>query len=190
MTTLPITEKSRVEGWNTIITTAINNGYPKQMIYNLRRKQTNRITHKEMHEREKPKKLITFTFYSPAKRRIKNLFKDTNIKTAFRTTNTIQLSTRKSNQTNPSGMYKIQCNTCNKTYTGQTGRSISTRYKEHIRYIKYNNPQSAYAIHILQNKHEYGLEKETLQLVKRCTKGTRMSCWENFYIQMHHIHGT
>ena len=121
MTTLPITEKSRVEEWNTIITTAINNGYPKQMIYNLRRKLTNRITHKEMHEREKQKKKrITFTFYSPAIRRITNLFKDTNIKIAFRTTNSIQqqLSTRKSNQ---SGIYKIQCNTCNKTYIGQTG---------------------------------------------------------------------
>jgi len=122
MTTLPITEKSRLEEWNTIITIAINNGYPKQMIHDLRRKLTNRMTHKEMHEREKPKKWITFTFYSPAIRRITNLFKDTNIKIAFRTKNTIQqLYTRKSNQTNPSGLYKIQCNTCNKTYIGQTG---------------------------------------------------------------------
>jgi len=159
---------------------------------NRRRKLTNRMTHKEMHEREKPKKWITFTFYSPVIRRITNLFKDTNIKIAFRTTNTIQqqLSTRKSNQTNPSDIYKIQCNNCNKTYIGQTGGSISTRFKEHIRYIKYNNPQSAYAIHTLQNKHEYGPEKETLQLVKQCIKGTRMSCWENSYIQMHHIRGT
>jgi len=66
MTTLPITENSRVVEWNTIITTAINNGYPKQMMYNLRRKLTNTMTHKEIHKREKQKnKKITFTFYSP-----------------------------------------------------------------------------------------------------------------------------
>jgi len=126
-------------------------------------------------------------------RRITNLFKGTNINIAFRT-NTIQqqLSRENSNRTNPSGIYeyKLLCNTCNMVYIGQTGRSISISYKEHITYIRYNNPQSAYAIHILQNKHEYGPEKETLQLLKSCPKGTRMSCWENLYIQTHHSHGT
>jgi len=74
-------------------------------------------------------------------------------------------------------------------YIGQSGSSINTRYKEHIRYIRYNNPQSAYAMHILQNKHEYGPAKDTLQLLKVCPKGTRMSCWENFYMQTFHNHG-
>jgi hypothetical protein len=30
--------------------------------------------------------------------------------------------------------------TCNKKYVGQTSRSLNLRYKEHVRYIKYNNP--------------------------------------------------
>ena len=61
---------------------------------------------------------------------------------------------------------------------------------KHIRYIISNNPQSAYAMHILQNRHEYGPAIETLQLIKACTKGTRMSCWENLYMQTFHNHGT
>jgi len=125
-------------------------------------------------------------------RRITNLFKDTNIIIAFKTTNTIQqqLSKENTNRTNPNGIYKLQCNTCNRVYIGQAGRSINIRYKEHIRYIKYNNPQSAYAAHILQNRHEYGPQEETLQLLKHCHKGTRMTCWENLYTQTHYIHGT
>jgi len=75
-------------------------------------------------------------------------------------------------------------------YIGQTDSSINIRYKEHMRYIKYNNPQSAYAAHILQNRHECGPQQETLQLLKHCHKGTRMTCWENLYIQTHYIHGT
>ena len=37
-------------------------------------------------------------------------------------------------------------------YLGQTSRNLKTCYNEHIRYIKSNNPQSAYAQHILNNR--------------------------------------
>jgi len=72
------------------------------------------------------------------------------------------------NYTNPSRIYELKCNTCNKAYVGQTGRSIGIRHKEHISYIRTNNPQSAYAMHILQNRHEYGKIENTLQLLKTC----------------------
>ena len=138
------------------------------------------------------KKWIIFTYYSPQFRRITNLFKNTNTHIAFRTTNTIQqqLNTGKANLTNPNGIYKLQCMTCNKLYIGQTSGSISTRYKEHIRYVKYNNPQSAYAMHILNNRHEFGPETEILKLLKHCTEGSKMNVWENLFIQEHHIRGT
>jgi len=63
---------------------------------------------------------------------------------------------------NPSGVYEIKCNTCSKNYVGQSGRPIATRHKENIRYIKTNNPVSAYATHILNNRHEYGTANDTL----------------------------
>ena len=69
---------------------------------------------------------------------------------------------------------------------GQTGRSINIRHKEHIRYIKTNNPHSAYALHILNNRHEYGPLDETMQMIKTCTKGSYMNCWEIMYIQEYH----
>ena len=38
MYTLPINEKARKEEWNAIVTMAINNGYPKHIIHNIREK--------------------------------------------------------------------------------------------------------------------------------------------------------
>jgi hypothetical protein len=62
---------------------------------------------------------------------------DNNFKmTAFRTINTIQQLTEKQNYNNPSGIYKLTCNTCNGVYVGQSGRPINIRYKEHIKIYK------------------------------------------------------
>jgi hypothetical protein len=101
------------------------------------------------------------------------MFKNTNVKIAFKATNTImQQLTRKTKNDNPAEVYRIKCNTCNRAYVGQTGRDVTTRYKEHIRYIKYNNPVSAYSMHILNNRHEYGTQASALKLIKHCRKGS------------------
>jgi hypothetical protein len=71
-------------------------------------------------------------------------------------------------------------------YVGESGRAINVRYKEHIRYIRTNNPKSAYSTHILNNRHEYGKAEDTLQLLQACRKGSRMDCWETLYIQAMH----
>jgi len=188
MITLSISQANRNMEWATIISTAKNNGFPENIIRNLRtklalKKQKQKPTTKELNQ-----KWVPFTFFGPAIRRIINLFKGSNIKIAFRTTNMIhkQLSKEPFNIQNPSGIYKLKCNTCNKIYVGQSGRAIDIRYKEQIRYVRTNNPQSAYAIHILQNRHEYGPSNNTLQLLKACTKGMRMNCWEAMYIQKFH----
>jgi len=83
----------------------------------------------------------------------------------------------------------MKCNTCNKVYVGKSGSTINVRHKEHVRYIRTNNPQSAYSLHILQNRHEYGPIVGTLQLLKTCSKGTHMNCWQTLYMQAFHQHG-
>ena len=67
---------------------------------------------------------------------------------------------------------------------GQSGRPITTRHKEHIRYIRSNNTTSVYATHILNNRHEYGTAENTLKLIHPCRKGQKMNNLENVYIQM------
>jgi hypothetical protein len=59
---------------------------------------------------------------------------------------------------------------------------LGIRHKEHTWYIKTNNPVSAYALHILNNRHEYGNAEQTTELVKPCNKGIKMNYWESFFI--------
>ena len=63
------------------------------------------------------KKWITFTYHSHLVRTVTNLFKQTNLNIAFKSTNTIyQQLPHNSNNTNPSGICKIKCNTCDMAY--------------------------------------------------------------------------
>jgi hypothetical protein len=99
------------------------------------------------------------------------LFKNTDINIAFNAGNTMyQQLAQKADNRNLSGIYAIKCNTCNKNYVRQSGRHITTKHKEHIRYIKTNNPASAYATHIMNNRHEYRTANDTLKLVQPCRK--------------------
>jgi hypothetical protein len=50
-------------------------------------------------------------------------------------------------------------------------------HKYHTNYIKTNNPVSAYALHILNNKHVYGNIEQTIELLKPCNKGVKMKNW-------------
>jgi len=51
-------------------------------------------------------------------------------------------------------------------------------------YITTDNPISAHALHIHNNKYEYGNPEQTLQLLNMCSKGKKMNCWESFYMQV------
>ena len=104
----------------------------------------------------------------------------------FKTPNTIlkmlQQETRTEKYNNKS-IYGIKFNTCDKWYVGQTAFDLTTRHKEHIRYIKENQTQSAYATHILSNNHEYGRITGTIKLLNICNKSTTMNCWKVLLIQ-------
>ena len=87
----------------------------------------------------------------------------------FRSSHTIAQLIRPHNTTthsptphDTSGVYSLACNTCKLAYVGQTSRTLHLRYQEHTRYIKNNNPQSAYALHILHNRPM----NETMTLLK------------------------
>ena len=54
------------------------------------------------------------------------------------------------------------------------------------RYIKTNNPQSAYAQHILHNQHEYGTITETMTLLQATKTESMLLPFEQFHIQSLH----
>jgi len=90
---------------------------------------------------------------------------------------------------NKSGIYALTCNTCKQAYIGQTSRNLKQRYQEHIRYIRNNDTQSAYALHILKNQHEYGPTNDTMTLLKHEQKTRMLIPYEQLFIQTYHRNG-
>jgi hypothetical protein len=141
--TMPITEQAVKQEWNKILKMAHNNGYPEQMVRKLKNKLTakKKQTVQTQPMQQHNKKWVTFTYHGPSVRKVTSLFKHTNLKIALRPTNTIyQQLSQKSNVTNRSGIYQLKCNMCKHSYIGQSDRPITTRYKEHLRYVKITIP--------------------------------------------------
>ena len=119
---------------------------------------------------------------------ITNLFRHTNVKISYKCSNTVAQLTKPTTSRNipphdKSGVYSLTCKTCNLSYVGQTSRNLKIRFQEHIRYIKTNSPQSAYAQYILQNRHEYGTLAEPIQ------QESMLLPSEQFHIQSLHQAG-
>jgi hypothetical protein len=79
-----------------------------------------------------------FTYFGKETRAIIKVLKNTNIKVAYANRNTIgKLLSKKHNphkdKYEHSGICQLTCPTCHMKYTGQTGKSFRTRFKEHLR---------------------------------------------------------
>jgi len=169
---------------------AQNNNFPEHFITNLKVQ----MKQQKVHQTQENKKWATFTYYSPKIRKLTNFFKHTKINTAFKNTNTIQQYTKprtidKNQDYNTSRIYKLTCNTCKMSYIGQTSRYLNQRYREHMRYIRNNDPQSAYAQHILQNLYEYGSITDTMSLLKPIHKMSMLIPYEQLFNQTFHHNG-
>jgi hypothetical protein len=160
MLSLPLSKERRTHEWKTIQNIARNNNFPNKLIANLKQQIQRNTTHQKSARKENINntKWTTFAYYSPKVRKITNLFKQMDIKIALKNNNTISqiLRPNATNSTpnyNKSGIYKLTCKTCQHVYVGQTSQNLK-RHQEHIRYIKNNDPHSAFAQHILNNQHE------------------------------------
>jgi hypothetical protein len=141
--TLPISNDKKSIERNIITQITHDNGYTHELV-----KQLNMLEQKQDNTLEPVrKKWTTFTHFSQAIRKINNIFKNTQLHISFCPINTIAKYT--SGHSTPqsdlqkSGIYEIQCHTCNLRYIGQTSRDVITRFNEHCRYIKSKNPKSA-----------------------------------------------
>jgi hypothetical protein len=110
MTSLPLTTDRERTKWQKILTIAKNNNFPIHLITRLKRYMKQK-THTDSSV-NKTKKWATFTYNRHKVRKITNLFKQTDIKIAFRSKNTVQQQTRTrlretTTDHNKSGIYKL-----------------------------------------------------------------------------------
>ena len=189
MYSLPLIPKKKQKECESIQLIARNNIFPQNLLQKLNRQIQHKTGHVQIEGRGDKKTWTTFTYYSPQIRKITNLVKHTNIGIAFRNTNTLQQLTKPKtlNQTpehDKSVVYKFTCNTCHRSYIRQTSHNLKLRFKEHTQYTKHNEPQSAYALHILNCKDEYGTISDTMSPLKHTDKPSLLLLYEQIYIQL------
>jgi hypothetical protein len=136
-------------------------------LYKHQNKNTNNKNHTQT-QKEK-QKWATFTYSGPKIRTITNLFRHTNLKIAYKSTNTIKHLLKpkqdKPDIYNQSGIYQIQCGEYPLKYIRQTGRTFRVRYKEHINAIRTNKQNSKFAQHILETQHNYNPINQNMQVL-------------------------
>jgi hypothetical protein len=67
-------------------------------------------------------------------------------------------------------------------YTGQTGRTLNERLKEHFNDFKHIYRKSKYSTQLLGNKHPIGQINEIMDVVYVGNKGSHLNTMEKFYI--------
>jgi len=102
---------------------------------------------------------------------------------------THQASHRPNSTPEQRGVYQLTCKTCNLSYVGQTNRNMKTRFQEHIRYIKTNNPPSAYAQNILHIRHECGTLNKLMTLLKLLQHENMLLPYKQYHTQFLHQAG-
>jgi hypothetical protein len=111
-----------------------------------------------------------FTYIGKETSYITNIFRRTELKMTFRTSNTLgNLLTQKHQHRDAysrSGVYKLNFPECNKTYVEQTGRQFFTRYKEHMADFRRNNHKSSFAKHLNEESHPFGPMEEIMQIIQ------------------------
>jgi hypothetical protein len=69
----------------------------------------------------------------------------------------------------------MKCMDCPLKYTGQTGQTFQTRYREHIQAIRNTNSNSEYSSRILNMGHAYGSIIDTMKVIEIEKKGKHLN---------------
>jgi hypothetical protein len=160
MNIYPLTQINKDQEQTIIKEILKKNEYQQPNIHRkCKNKEHGNHTQGEQEIQKGKQKWATFSYTGPEIRTITNLFRHTNLKIAYKTTNTIKhlLKPRyeKADIYNQSGVYQLQCGECPLKYIGQTGRIFRVRYREHINAIRINKQNSKFAQHILETGHNY-----------------------------------
>uniref|UniRef100_A0A1B6C1X0 Reverse transcriptase domain-containing protein n=1 Tax=Clastoptera arizonana TaxID=38151 RepID=A0A1B6C1X0_9HEMI len=175
---------------NVIKEIAKFNGFNVNMVDNLIRKQKLKIKRLNATtlinvDEEKRIKYVSLPYDRDLTKGLSKIFKDINLKIAFKSTNSLKNvlgnSKDKIPQLESSGIYEIKCNSCDKAYIGQTKRKMITRVKEHIGHIKYQRAdKSSVAEHVLETNHEIKLED--CKLLKNIRDNGLLNAYESLMI--------
>ena len=80
------------------------------------------------------------------------------------------------------GVYTLKCNDCPKFYIGQTGRSLKTRYTEHIEALTLPFIKSNFTEHIFNSHHTYTNIETNLEILHILAEGPKLNTTEQYEV--------
>jgi hypothetical protein len=176
MNSYQLTPEKRQNENNTIQQILINNGYNNKV-------SENRLTTTKPKQVTNKTRWTKFTYTGKETRAVTKVFKNTNLKIAYSTNNTMgKLPTAKLQQSKckyeKCGVYQITCPTCNMRYVGQRGRPFKIRFREHLHDFEYKNGKSRFAQHLIDNGHSIGRMEDIMETLHIPCKGKMMDTLE------------
>lgn len=166
---------------------AVANGYNDNVVMKTYKKLKNKFTHKNTKNKKgsnnEKVKYVSMTYKGNLSDKIEYKFRKAGVKLAFRTCNTLKLRLRhnlnhQKNDYNRSGVYRLKCNDCECFYIGQTGRSFTTRFREHT----YSQNKTAFGAHLKDSKHNVGNIEHNMEILHKTVKGRKLDLLENIHI--------
>ncbi|XP_025271021.1 uncharacterized protein LOC112639907 [Camponotus floridanus] len=130
-----------------IIEILLNNGYPLKFIFDNINQRLRHLLHNDTANKPEIEKenvsYFTVPFIPSLTNNMKNFIKDTDTVLSYFSLNKLSTIIKVHKDVIPKGshtnvVYKIECEKCDATYVGQTGRKLSTRINEHKKNINKN----------------------------------------------------
>jgi len=124
MHSIPLEPNIKQKEWQTIQSIARNNNFPQHLLQKLNRKIHNKTDHTSNRNKDNKRTWATLTYHSPQIRKVTDLFRNTKIGIAFKATAPLQqlirpITLNLKSDYEKSGIYKITCKTCHKSYVGK-----------------------------------------------------------------------
>lgn len=170
---------------NIIKQIAYNNGYsPKIIDTILKKKQYQRAVKMIFPIAKEPStKYHVLTYFGNCSKKVSTYLNTLDLKVAFKTNNSlgklIKNNKSKTDNLKKSGVYKLQCNDCPKTYIGQTGRCFNKRIKEHYSSFINGKSDSNYGLHLRECNHSFN---QNFKILHSENKGHRLNLLETLEI--------
>ncbi|KAJ8912526.1 hypothetical protein NQ315_014470 [Exocentrus adspersus] len=117
--------------------------------------------------RQNPTSNMTIPYIPRISERLKRLGNEFNIRTIFKTNNTLRsilthTKPKNKDQNEKNCIYKIPCQ-CGKHYIGETSRPLDVRVKEHKNYVRdYQVDRSHLAKHVWDNGHQINWKQASI----------------------------
>ena len=75
---------------------------------------------------------------------------------------------------------QLSCQTCNKKYIGQTGRSFQKCFQEHLNDFKNKYGKSKFTQHLINNTHAMGPIEDIMKVLHTVSKRGMLNMLEKF----------